>query len=205
MIPANKLATYDDLLALPEDARFEVLGGELVAMTGPLLRHSKPQGGLRHFIGGPFDDEDGFGGAGGWWIFLEVDVRLTPHDVVRPDLAGWRRERLLDLEARPVDVVPDWVCEILSPSTASRDRVYKRHLYARHGVRHYWLVDPEARTLEALELHDGRWVDAGPYDDEAIARVPPFEAVELTIGRLFLPRASEAQAADAGAEEERHE
>lgn len=205
MIPANKLATYDDLLALPEDARFEVHDGQLVAMTAPLPRHSKPQGGLRRFVGGPFDDDDGVGGPGGWWIFLEVDVRLTPHDVVRPDLVGWRRERLPQPDVRPIDVVPDWVCEILSPSTASRDRVYKRHLYARHGVRHYWLVDPEARTLEALALRDGQWVDVGTYDDEATARVPPFEAVELTIGRLFLPRASEAQATDAGAAEGRHE
>jgi Uma2 family endonuclease len=184
---APKLATYADLEALSEDERFEVLAGDLVAMPSPLPRHSKPQRGLAHFVGGPFDDDDGFGGPGGWWIFVEVDVRLGPHDIVRPDLAGWRRERLPEPDVRPIDVVPDWICEIASPSTAARDRVYKKNLYARSGVAHYWLVDPDARTLEALELAQGRWVEVGAYDETATARVPPFEAVEIPVGRLFLP------------------
>jgi Uma2 family endonuclease len=188
MQPASKLATYDDLVARGEDARFEVLAGELVAMPAPLPRHSNPQRGLGRFVGGPFHDDDGFGGPGGWWIFLEVDVRFGPHDVVRPDLVGFRRERLAEPDVRPFDVAPDWICEILSPSTAGRDRVYKRRLYAKHGVAHYWLVDPEARTLEALALVDGRWVDAGTFDDADTARIPPFEAVEIPVGRLFLPR-----------------
>ena len=187
MLRAPKLATYDDLLSLPEGDRYEVLAGVVVAMPSPLPRHSKPQGRVYRFVGGPFDDDDGFGGPGGWWIFVEVDVRHGPHDIVRPDLSGWRRERLIDPEARPFDVVPDWVCEIASPSTASRDRVYKKHLYARSGVRHDWVVDPDARTLEALELVGGRWVEVGAYDETATARVPPFEAVELPVGRLFLP------------------
>lgn len=190
MQPAKTPATYADLAALPEDERAEILAGELVAMPSPLPRHATAQRALGRFVGGPFHDDDGFGGPGGWWIFPEVDVRFTPEDVVRPDVVGWRRERLLEPDVRPIDVVPDWVCEIQSPSTASRDRVYKRHLYARHGVRHYWLVDPEARTLEALELRDGRWTDVGTYDDGATARIPPFEGVEIPIARLFLPRAN---------------
>jgi Uma2 family endonuclease len=194
MEPARKLATYDDLLALPEGERVEILGGEFVALPAPRPRHSKPQRALGRFIGGPFDDDDGFGGPGGWWIFLEVDVRLEPAEVVRPDLSGFRRERLIEPDQRPIDIAPDWVCEILSPSTAARDRAQKRRLYARHGVKHYWLVDPDARTLEALALHDGRWVEAGSYDEQDTARVPPFEAVELPIGRLFLPkRAAEGE------------
>jgi Uma2 family endonuclease len=185
----SRLATHDDLLSLPEDVRAEILGGELIVSPSPLPRHSKSQGSMRRFIGGPFDDDDGHGGPGGWWIFADVDVRLAKHDVVRPDLAGWRRERLpRPGNVRPIDVVPDWICEVISPSTAALDRVKKRALYARHGVGHYWMVDPEARTLEALELDGGRWVEVGAWDESARVRIPPFAELELELGRLFLPR-----------------
>lgn len=189
MEPAKRLATYEDLLALPEDVRAEVLAGDLVTSPAPLPRHSKAQGALRRFIGGPFDDDDGRGGPGGWWILLEVDIRLSPHDIVRPDLSGWRRERLPEpWDERPIDVRPDWVCEILSPSNVATDRVTKRKLYAASGVPHYWIVDPTERTLEAFELVDGRWSEVGSYDDSAVARIAPFEAIELEVGRLFPPR-----------------
>jgi len=186
---ASKLATYADLLALPEDVRAEVIAGEIVTSPAALPRHSKVQGAIRGFVGQPFDDDDGRGGPGGWWIFVEVDVALGKHEIVRPDLSGWRRERLPRPGAtRPIDVVPDWVCEILSPSTAARDRVTKRALYAKSGVAHYWLIDPEARVLEALALRDGVWVEVGVYDDSPTARIAPFEAIELELGRLFLPK-----------------
>jgi Uma2 family endonuclease len=187
--PAPRLATYEDLLNLPEDVCAEVLGGAVVTSPAPLPKHSKAQGALRRFLGGPFDDDDGYGGPGGWWLFVEVDVALGRHDIVRPDLAGWRRERLPNpAEERPIEVVPDWVCEVLSPSTAARDKVQKRNLYARHGVRYHWVVDVDARTLEAFELERGRWVLLGTYGEEERAAIAPFEAVELDIGRLFLPK-----------------
>lgn len=187
MPPAgSKLATYRDLLALPANVRAEVLSGEIVVAPAPLPRHSKVQGAARRFLGGPFDDDDGRGGPGGWWIFVEVDVALGPHDIVRPDLAGWHRARLPRPGAtRPIEVVPDWVAEILSPATAARDRVQKRNLYARAGVAHDWLIDPETRVLEALALHDGSWLEAGVDDETSIARIPPFEAIELEVGLLF--------------------
>lgn len=186
---ARTRATWADILAQTEDVRTEILGGEIVTTPAPLPRHSKAQGSLRRFVGGPFDDDDGHGGPGGWWILLEVDVRFEAHDIVRPDLAGWRRERLQNPgDLRPIDVVPDWICEVVSPSTASRDRVTKRSLYARSGVAHYWLVDPEARTLEALRLGgDGRWIELGAWGELEVAHIEPFEAIELDIGRLFLP------------------
>jgi len=187
MQPVRRAATYEELLALPEGVRAELIDGEVVVAPAPRPRHSKPQGALRNFLGGPFDDDDGHGGPGGWWIFVEVDVKLGAH-VVRPDLAGWRRERLPEPDVRPIEVAPDWICEILSESNAAHDRVTKRHIYAEHGVRHFGLVDPDARTLEALTLEAGRWVDAGSFDDTARARIAPFEAVELDIGRLFLPK-----------------
>lgn len=187
---AARLATYADLLSLPDDVRAEILAGQIVTMPAPLPRHSKAQGALRRFIGGPFDDDHGHGGPGGWWIFEEVDVQLGPHDVVRPDLSGWRRERLPEPgDARPILVTPDWVCEVLSPSTETRDRTTKRDLYAARSVPYYWLLDPDARTLEAFELVEARWVLLGAYDETAVVRVPPFLEVELPIGRLFLPRA----------------
>jgi Uma2 family endonuclease len=187
--PAPKLATYADLLALPQDARAEVIAGEVVTSPAPLPRHSKVQGAARRFLGGPFDDDDGRGGPGGWWIFEEVDVALGAHDVVRPDLAGWRRARLpRPGKVRPIEVVPDWVCEVLSPSTSARDRVYKRALYARSGVQCYWLIDPDNRVLEALCLRDATWVEVGAYGEEDTARIAPFDAIELEVGRLFLPR-----------------
>lgn len=192
MTAAPKLATYDDLLALPSDLRAEVLGGQMVTLPAPRPRHANVQGALRRFIGGPFHDDDGFGGPGGWWIFLEVALMLGRHDIVRPDLSGWRRERLAQPDSRPLTVVPDWVCEIASPSTASRDRVLKRRLYAKAGVGHYWIVDPVARSLEALELKDGKWLESGVYGEEDLARIPPFELVELPVGRLFLPKTATA-------------
>lgn len=187
---AKKQSTYDDLKALPEALRAELIGGAIVAMPSVLPRHSKAAGAVRRFIGGPYDDDDGHGGPGGWWIFQGVDVRMGAHDVVRPDVAGWRRVRPQDHgEVRPIDVVPDWICEVLSPSNAAQDRVKKRRLYALTGVAYYWLLDPGERTLEALELHDGAWVELGAYDDSAVARIPPFADIELDVGRSFLPRA----------------
>lgn len=189
MHAAKKLATYDDLIALPEGVRAEVIHGALVVPPAPLPRHSGVQGKLRRFLGGPFDDDDGMGGPGGWWIFIEVDVRLDAHEIVKPDLAGWRRERLPDpWDVRPIDVVPDWICEVVSPSNAGTDRVTKRHLYASAGVTHYWIADPAARTLETYRLGPTQtWIDSGAFDASAVARVPPFEAIELDFARIFPP------------------
>ncbi|HEY6880954.1 MAG TPA: Uma2 family endonuclease [Polyangiales bacterium] len=193
--PASKLATYADLRALPPDVRAEILSGQIITSPAPLPKHSHVQGAARSFIGRPFQDDDGRGGPGGWWIFVEVDVAFGPHEVVRPDLAGWRQERLpRPGSVRPIEVVPDWACEVISPSSAARDRVRKRNLYAQVGIPYYWLIDPEARLLEALILRDGMWVEAGVYGDDSTARIPPFEAIELEVGRLFLPReADDAQ------------
>lgn len=189
MTSALELATYADLLALPDGARAEVRGGTLVTLPAPRPRHSNVQRALGRFVGGPFHDDDGEGGPGGWWIFAEVDVELGPHDVVRPDVAGWRRTNLPEPDQRPLRTRPDWVCEILSPSTAPYDRTAKKRLYASSGVPFYWIVDPDARTLEAYALRDGAWVDVGSYGDTDTARIPPFEAIEIALRRLFLPQA----------------
>jgi Uma2 family endonuclease len=181
---ATKLATYADLVALPEDVKAEVLGGELVTQPGPTFGHQRAQARMSRYLGGFFDDDDQ--GPGDWYIVVDIDVRFTAHDIVRPDVVGWRRQRLAgDRQRLPIDVVPDWICEILSPSSTKRDRLHKFQLYARHGVPHYWLVDPVARLLEAYALDGGQWKSIGVYDETAHARVAPFEALELPVGRLF--------------------
>ncbi|HTU57510.1 MAG TPA: Uma2 family endonuclease [Polyangiales bacterium] len=186
---ARKLATYADLLALPEDVRAELIDGTIVTQPGALPRHTRVQRVLGWAIGKPYDDDDGRGGPGGWWIFPEVDVAFGPRDVVRPDVSGWRRERLPDPgDLRPITIIPDWICEVHSPSTGALDRVTKRRMYARAGVAYYWLIDPAERVVEALALRDNEWREIGVYDDTAVARIEPFADVELEVGRLFLPR-----------------
>lgn len=117
-------------------------------------------------------------------------MRLDRHNIVRPDVVGWRRERLPSpWDTRPIDVIPDWICEVISPSNQAHDRVRKRNLYAKHGVPFFWIIDPHARTLEAMRLEKagGPWIEVGAYDDESIARTAPFDAIELEVGWLFPP------------------
>lgn len=196
--PLRRPADWQDLLATPEDVKVEVIGGELIS-THPRPRpaHARAQAALSFEVWGGYDR--GRGGPGGWWILPEPDVRLSPHDIVSPDLAGWRRERVPEFPAeRPIDVVPDWVCEVLSPSTAGRDRTLKADLYLRSGVPYYWLADTELRTLEALAAHSGRWVRLGAWNDGDRARVEPFEAVEIDVGGLFPPAAADDPRAEKG-------
>jgi Uma2 family endonuclease len=184
---APRRVTWEDLLATPEDGlTYEILDGELEAQPRPLPRHGRAQLFLGSELVGPFDD--GRGGPGGWWIVAETDVMLGPQDIVAPDLAGWRRERMPEFpETRPVTVVPDWLCEVLSPTSGSRDRVRKAALYLRSGVPYYWLVDPEARTLEAYAAREAAWMRLGAWSDGDRPRIPPFDAIEPEVGRLFPP------------------
>jgi Uma2 family endonuclease len=186
---ALKLATWDDLESLtgiPEGTNVEIVDGELVLTPRSASSSGRTQGGLYHFVGGPFDfDPDG---PGGWWIVIEPEVELDRNQVLIPDLAGWRRERLPRLpDSRPVRVRPDWVCEVLSPSTERLDRLRKANAYLRAGVPHYWLVSVPGRLLEALEAQGDRWVREGAYSDGDVVRIPPFEAIDLDVGRLFPP------------------
>ena len=107
-------------------------------------------------------------------------------EVAVPDLAEWRRERMPSVpEGHRFEVVPDWVCEILSPATAKKDRVVKLPIYARYGVAYVWLVDPAAQTLEAFELRDGRWLLIAVLKDDDQVAVPPFDAVEFSLVDLW--------------------
>jgi Uma2 family endonuclease len=127
----------------------------------------------------------GNGGPGGWWILDEPELHLGD-DILVPDLAGWRRERMPALpDTAWFELVPDWVCEILSPSTARLDRIQKMPLYATAGVVHLWLIDPDLRTLEAYENLQGRWTLIATHADQDSVRVAPFDAVALELGGLW--------------------
>jgi Uma2 family endonuclease len=180
-----KPSLYEQLLALPEHVTGEILNGELFAMPRPSGRHGLAERGLGFNLTGPFDF--GRSGPGGWWIITEPEVHfILDQEVVVPDLAGWRRERMPAVpEDHRFEVIPDWVCEILSPSTVKKDRVVKLPIYARYGVPYVWLVDPIAQTLEAFELQQGRWTLIATLKDDDTVAVPPFDAVAFLLADLW--------------------
>jgi Uma2 family endonuclease len=178
-------ATLADLEALPETVVGEVIDGTLYTHPRPRPRHVHFGGRLSRELQDPF--ELGRGGPGGGWILIEPGIQVEGSAEFVPDLAGWRRERLPELPEDRLSVVPDWVCEILSPSTRAHDQRIKRPFYARIGVRHLWFVDLEARTLTVSELLDGRWLELGVYGEEDVIRAPPFEATELKLDEIWPP------------------
>ena len=182
--PANREATYADLFNLPDNQVGEVIGGRLYAHPRPAPKHALAYSALGYSIGGPFGG--GIGGPGGWWILDEPEIRLGD-DIVVPDIAGWRRERMPKLpETAWFEVAPDWVCEILSPSTAKVDRATKMPIYSRENVQYVWLVDPDARTLEIFTRHeDGNWLLLETLQDDADVQHPPFEAVTFSLANLW--------------------
>lgn len=181
--PAEQLATYEDLLNLPENLVGEIINGELHAHPRPAPKHARAYSVLGYRLGGPFDG--GIDGPGGWWIIDEPELHLGS-DILVPDLAGWRRERMPELpETAWFELAPDWVCEILSPSTARVDRGFKMPLYAANGVEHLWLVDPDVRTLEVYQLQGEHWLLLKTlHDDQALSQ-PPFDAIEFPLSSLW--------------------
>lgn len=187
--PVRRPATWADLERLPEDVRAEILAGEILIKPRPQPSHSHAHGALLGSVMGPFSTDPG--GPGGWWILLEPDVRLGPHEIVEPDIAGWRKEKVpVFFDRQPIEIAPDWSCEILSPSTARFDRAHKSELYLKSGVGHYWLVDVEARVLEAYEARGGQWLRLGAWSDGDRQRIAPFEAIESDVSRHFPPPAN---------------
>ncbi len=168
---------------VPEHLVAEIIGGELYTSPRPRPRHARASSALGGYLEPAFGH--GRGGPGGWWILFEPELHLA-EDVLVPDLAGWRLERLPQLpETVGITVVPDWVCEVISPSTGRLDRVEKLPVYARNGVAFAWIVDPEQRTLEVLRLEDGRWTVAGLYGGDQTVAAEPFEAVQIDLKSLW--------------------
>jgi Uma2 family endonuclease len=181
--PARRKVTYDDLLQVPEHLVAEIINGRLETHPRPKPRHTLASSSLGDELVGPFGK--GRGGPGGWWIFDEPELHLN-EDVLVPDLAGWRRERMNSLpDTAWFDVAPDWVCEVLSSNTARMDRVEKLPKYAAAGVNHAWLVDPDIRTLEAFENRDGKWLLLAAFENKDRVRIAPFEAIEIELGVLW--------------------
>jgi len=181
--PARRRATYADLLAVPEPLIGEILDGELHTQPRPAPRHALVSSILGGELSGPF--HRGRGGPGGWIILYEPELLLLD-DVLVPDLAGWRRERMSGLpEGAAFELAPDWVCEVLSPSTAARDRNVKRRIYAREGVKWLWLIEPATQTLESFALDAGVWKVLGTWTGDERVRATPFEAVEIELSAFW--------------------
>jgi len=176
-------ATYEDILRLPEHVVGEIIDGELVVSPRPSSRHALASSVVAGELTGPF--HRGQGGPGGWVILFEPELHLGA-EVLVPDLAGWRRERMPVFPDVPwFSLAPDWACEVLSASTAILDRTRKQDIYREHGVMWLWFIDPTARTLEVLNRTESGWLVAGVFGGTGEARVPPFEAAAIDIGALW--------------------
>ncbi len=182
--PFDRPATYADLQRLPGNMVGEIVDGALYAAPRPAPPHLFTAGALNDALGPPY--RQARGGAGGWWILQEPELHLA-QDVLVPDVAAWRRDRMASLPSTAYfGLAPDWACEILSPSTASFDRVTKLRIYAREGVSHVWLVDPLARTLEVLGLENDQWMKLSTHSAGEVIRVAPFADIALDLRRLWL-------------------
>lgn len=181
--PKPRPAVYADIEALPPHVVGEILFGVLHTHPRPAPRHARASSVLGVELGGPFDR--GRGGPGGWIILDEPELHLGPHVIV-PDLAGWRRERMPKLpDTAYFETPPDWVAEVLSPSTARVDRTDKLAVYAEFGVGHAWYVDPIARTLEVFALAGRHWLLAATFKDDDAVSAPPFEAHTFALDALW--------------------
>lgn len=176
--------TIEDLDALPRSIKGEIIEGVLHTMTRPRGTHQHTTTVIGGKVGGPFSFDPR--GPGGWWILVEPGIELPNTPEISPDVAGWRRDRLAVLpHDEPIRVVPDWVCEILSPTTRRHNLLIKKPYYAKIGVAHHWIVDLDACTLTSYRLEGGRWVELGTWADEKKARIEPFQAVPLDVSSFW--------------------
>jgi len=193
-LPARKpAATYADILALPEHVVGEIIDGELYASPRPASPHALAASGLGSDLFSAF--HRGRGGPGGWVILIEPELHIGGQVMV-PDLAGWRRERMPEVPDVPFfELAPDWVCEVISPSTGRLDRAKKLPHYARCGVGHVWLLDPIQQTLEIYRLNRppgeappfvfAGWTLVATHAGDDKVRVEPFDAIELDLALLW--------------------
>ncbi|MFO1208731.1 MAG: Uma2 family endonuclease [Amaricoccus sp.] len=177
-------ATYQDVIDAPEHMVAEIANGRLHLHPRPAMRHARASFRMAGQLDGPF--QGGPDHPGGWHFAIEPELHFG-EDVLVPDLAGWRRERMPAYpDAAPfATLAPDWICEILSPSTRRFDLTEKRALYGANGVAHLWLLDPEARTLETFTLNAGSWTLAAAFQDGETIRAAPFEGLMFPIATLW--------------------
>lgn len=181
--PRSKVATYADLEAVPPHLVAEILFGTLVTHPRPVRRHGGAATVLGMAIGSPFQLK--IGGPGGWIFVDEPELHLGPHILV-PDIAGWHVEHVTEpADKAYFEVAPDWVCEVISPSTEKYDKGAKRRIYALYGVMHLWFVDPRARTLEVFERQDANWLLTHTFFDADEVCAPPFVELKFSLGLLW--------------------
>jgi len=204
---AKRRATYQDVLDAPEHVIAEIIDGDLRLSPRPGGPHAGAASKLGFLLGPPFDL--GAGGPGGWIILDKPELHLGA-DIVVPDLAGWRRDRLPAVPAGAFfTIAPDWICEVLSVSTEAMDRADKLPIYAAAGVTHVWFINPRRRFLEVMRLHEGKWLTLAVHHGDLRVRAEPFDAIELDLSLLWAdlpatpPRGSRAseQAAEYGVDD----
>ncbi len=178
-------ATIADLLAIPEaHRRHEIIDGVLVEKEAASGRHGGAQVQIAQRLG-PYNRRPGGRWPGGWWFATEVEIQFADTQVFRPDIAGWRRERMPALPAEaPITLRPDWICEILSTNKRN-DLIKKKRAYHPHQVGHYWVVDPGDETLAAYRWHPDGYVEVLIADREERVRAEPFDAIEFRVAVLF--------------------
>jgi Uma2 family endonuclease len=178
-------ATYDDLLKVPDNMVAEIVDDELFASPRPASRHARAMDGLNRTIGRAFDNGDG--GPGGWWIVSEPELHLG-RDVLVPDLAGWRRERMPSFpDVTAFDLPPDWVCEVISPYTARLDRSRKLPRYASYGIDQAWVVDPINKVLEVYRRQGQHYTVIAVFDGAQVINAEPFQAFDLDLRLVWVP------------------
>jgi Uma2 family endonuclease len=181
---AKRKATYDDLFTIPENMVGEIINGELVVTPRPSPRHANAASILGGEIIPPY--RFGRGGPGGWIILVEPEIRFS-EDLLVPDMAGWRNERLPEWpQDNWFSVAPDWICEVLSPGTARNDRIKKMRVYAQHTVHHVWLIDPMIKTLEVFRLESGKWVLLAAFAENDTVRAEPFQDIDIDLGNFWI-------------------
>lgn len=184
--PAKRRATYEDVLAAPRHVVAEIVFGVLHTFPRPAVRHARASSRLGSRLGSLFDDTRD--GPGGWVLLDEPELHLGAEpDILVPDLAGWRRDRMprVPREAAFLTLAPDWACEVLSPSTQALDRADKMDVYAREGVVHVWHVEPLGETLEVFRLDGGCYVRLQAFRGSTSVRAEPFDAIDLDLGALW--------------------
>lgn len=175
-------ATYEDLVRLPENMVGELIDGELYASPRPAGPHTVAASSVGFLLGPAF--HFGSSGPGGWWILNEPELHFG-HNVLVPDIAGWRRERMPEIPQNHVfSIVPDWICEVTSPSNGRLDRLKTMPIYARRGVEYAWIVEPQQQTIEAYRRQEDSWFLLGTYGEEQLVRIEPFDAIELDLSLI---------------------
>jgi len=181
---ARKRPAYKDLYKIPENMTGEIINGELVVTPRPSRKHGYSTTALGAAVVPSYQFGRG-GGLGGWVIIIEPEIGFGENIMV-PDIAGWKEDRYPEEEPHNwISVVPDWICEVLSPNTLRVDKVRKMPIYARHGVPYFWLIDPAAETLDVFRLASGQWTLLGTYVEDDKVRAEPFGEIEINLSDLW--------------------